>query len=49
MPEVIVPHTFVPLLAAFESCFTAPTYRLFGLVVAGWLHCQGRRTPPPPP
>ena len=44
MPEVIVPRTFVPLLGAFEACFTAPTYRLFGLVVAGWLHCQGRRT-----
>jgi hypothetical protein len=44
MPEVIVPHAFVPLLAAFESCFTAPTYRVFGLVVAGWLRCTGRRT-----
>jgi hypothetical protein len=44
MPEVIVPQAFVPLLAAFESCFTAPTYRVFSLVVAGWLRCQGRRT-----
>ena len=26
MPEVLIPHTFVPLLAAFEPCFTAPTY-----------------------
>jgi len=41
---VIVPQTFVLLLAAFETCFTAPTYRTFGLVVAGWLHCAGRRT-----
>jgi DDE superfamily endonuclease len=44
MPEVIVPQTFVPLLAAFEPCFTTPTYRIFGLVVAGWIHCLGRRT-----
>jgi len=44
MPEGIVPQTLVPLLAAFEACFTAPTYRTFGLVVAGWVHCLGRRT-----
>src|SRR5215213_2804910 len=44
MPEEIVPQTFAPLLAAFAPCFTVPTYRVFGLVVAGWLHCLGRRT-----
>ena len=44
MPEGIGPRTFAPLLAAFEGCFTAPTYRLFGLVAAGGLHCAGRRT-----
>jgi len=44
MSEGIVPQTFVPLLAAFEGCFTAPTYRTFRLVVAGWLQCLGRRT-----
>jgi len=44
MPEVIVPQAFVPLLAAFEPCFTAPSHRTFGLLVAGWVHCLGRRT-----
>jgi hypothetical protein len=44
MPEVILPPTFLPLLTAFEPCFHAPSYRNFGLVVAGWVHCLGRRT-----
>jgi hypothetical protein len=44
MFEVILPHTFVPLLAAFQPCFTAPTYRNFHLLVAGWIHGLGRRT-----
>src|SRR5215207_5043407 len=44
MPEVILPNAFALLLAAFEPCFTAPTYRTFGLLVAGWVHCLGRRT-----
>src|SRR3954453_22513726 len=44
MSEVIVPSTMVRLLVAFEPCFTAPSYRTFSLLVAGWVHCQGRRT-----
>lgn len=32
------------LLVAFETCFTAPSYRTLGLLVAGWIHCHGRRT-----
>src|SRR5215204_866950 len=44
MPEVILPGPMVGLLAAFEPCFHAPTYRVFRLVVAGWMHCLGRRT-----
>src|SRR6266545_2824627 len=44
MPGVILPNTFVRLLAAFEPCFRAPSYRNFGLLVAGWIHCLGRRT-----
>jgi hypothetical protein len=44
MPEIILPSTFVGLLVAFEPCFTAPSYRTFSLLVAGWVHCQGRRT-----
>jgi hypothetical protein len=34
----------VSVLVAFEPCFTAPSYRTFGLLVAGWIHCLGRRT-----
>lgn len=44
MPEIILPSSMVGLLAAFESCFHAPTYRVFQLLVAGWVHCLGRRT-----
>src|SRR5215212_8853991 len=44
MPEIILPSTFVSLLVAFEPCFSAPSYRTFGLLVAGWIHCLGRRT-----
>ena len=44
MPEAILPNTLVLLLGAFEACFSAPTYRNFGLLVAGWIHCLGRRT-----
>jgi hypothetical protein len=44
MPEVILPSPFVSLLAAFEPCFSAPSYRTFSLLVAGWVHCLGRRT-----
>lgn len=44
MPEVILPNTFLPLLAAFQPCFHAPSYRTFGLLITGWIHCLGRRT-----
>jgi hypothetical protein len=44
MPEIILPGTFVGLLVAFEPCFTAPSYRTFGLLMAGWVQCVGRRT-----
>jgi hypothetical protein len=44
MPAVILSPTFLPLLAAFEPCFRAPTYRNFAVLVAGWIHCLGRRT-----
>src|SRR3954466_16175032 len=43
MPGMILPSAMVGLLAAFEPCFHAPTYRVFGLLVAGWMHCLGRR------
>jgi hypothetical protein len=44
MPEVILPPTFVVLLRAFAPCFTAPSYQTFRWLVAGWVHCLGRRT-----
>ncbi len=44
MPEVMLPPTFVVLLAAFTDCFTAPSYANFCQIVAGWVHCLGRRT-----
>src|SRR5688572_6186272 len=44
MSEIILPSTLVGLLVAFEPCFTAPSYRTFRLLVAGWIHCLGRRT-----
>ena len=44
MPDIILPSTFVGLLVAFEPCFHAPSYRTFSLLVAGWIHCVGRRT-----
>src|SRR5215212_2191976 len=44
MFEIILPSTMVGLLVAFEPCFTAPSARTFRLLVAGWIHCSGRRT-----
>jgi DDE superfamily endonuclease len=44
MPEIILPSPLVGLLVAFEPCFHAPSYRTFRLLVAGWIHCLGRRT-----
>ena len=44
MPPLIVPELFALVLAAFAPCFTAPSYRVFCHLVAGWLHCPGRHT-----
>ena len=44
MPPLIVPETFALVLATCAGCFTAPTYRVFCQLVAGWLHCPGRHT-----
>src|SRR3712207_1340355 len=44
MHTAIVPESFVRLLAAFEGCFHAPSYRNFVTLVTGWVHCLGRRT-----
>jgi hypothetical protein len=39
-----IPEPFIGLLAAFEDCFTRPSYRTFVTVMMGWVHCLGRRT-----
>jgi SRSO17 transposase len=44
MPEITLPSPLVGLLGAFEPCFHAPSYRIFRLLVSGWVHCLGRRT-----
>jgi hypothetical protein len=44
MPLAIVPDSFVVLLGAFRGCFGGPSFALFRGVVAGWVHCLGRRT-----
>ena len=44
MFDTILPQSFGGLLAAFQPCFTAPTYRTFQLLIAGWIHCPGRHT-----
>jgi hypothetical protein len=44
VPPVIVPEPFAHVLASCAPCFSAPTYRVFCHLVAGWLHCTGRHT-----
>jgi len=41
MSKIILPGTLVGLLATFEPCFHAPSYRTFQCLVAGWIHCLG--------
>jgi hypothetical protein len=44
MPTVILPNSFLRLLRAFAPCFHAPSHQNFVTLVAGWIHCLGRRT-----
>jgi len=44
MPTLILPDSFRALLAGFAPCFHAPSYANFTVLVAGWVHCLGRRT-----
>jgi hypothetical protein len=44
MPALILPDTFLSLLTAFAPCFHAPSAANFTVLVAGWVHCLGRRT-----
>ena len=42
--DTILPETFRALLLGFQPCFTGPSYRNFQAIMAGWVHCLGRRT-----
>jgi hypothetical protein len=44
MPIPIIPECFASLLAVFQGCFGAPSYRNFCWLVVGWVHCLGRHT-----
>lgn len=44
MPMLILPDTFLALLASFAPCFHAPSASNFLVLIAGWVHCLGRHT-----
>ena len=41
---VLLPASLLALLAAFQPCFTAPSFRTFCALAAGFLAQPGRRT-----
>ena len=43
-PLSMLPDSFLAFLVAFESCFTAPSYRRFVTILTGWLLCTGKHT-----
>lgn len=43
MPNLLV-RSFAPLLSAFESCFTQPSFRSFWALACAWILCSGRRS-----
>ena len=44
LPDLTLPPSLVTLLAAFQPCFTAPSFRTFCALAAGFLTQTGRRT-----
>ena len=44
LPGLTLPPSLVTLLAAFQPCFTAPSFRTFCALAAGFLTQTGRRT-----
>ena len=44
MPDAIIVGSFVHLLQAFTSCFTAPSFSTFVTLMAGWSLATGRHT-----
>lgn len=43
MPDLLV-RSFAPLLLAFQSCFTQPSFCSFWAVTCAWILCSGRRS-----
>jgi len=43
MPDLLV-RSFAPLLLAFQSCFTQPSFRSFWALSCAWILCSGRRS-----
>lgn len=43
MPDLLV-RSFAPLLLAFRSCFTQPSFGSFWGLVCAWILCSGRRS-----
>lgn len=43
MPDLLV-QSFTPLLQAFPSCFTQPSFCSFWDLVCAWILCSGRRS-----
>ena len=44
MANLMLPESLVAMLLSFQECFTAPSFRNFTVIMAGWLHCLGRHT-----
>ena len=40
----MLPESFLRCLDGFAQCFTAPTYKRFETIIAGWVLCVGKRT-----
>jgi len=43
MPDLLL-RSFAPLLLAFQSCFTKPSFCSFWAVACAWILCSGRRS-----
>jgi hypothetical protein len=43
MPDLLV-RSFAPLLLAFQSCSTQPSFRSFWALSCAWILCSGRRS-----
>src|SRR5713101_2511683 len=44
LPDLTLPPSLMTLLACFQPCFTAPSYRTFCALASGFLAQAGKRT-----